>query len=157
MLADRSAGRDVGGGGRRGRVPSALGCGTPMTTSFRSFEAFWPHYVREHSKATTRWMHFAGLTCAMACAAGFAWTRRPSLLLAGLLAGGLLGDYLGRRRVMVWGALVSAIAGVLTLFAPDVPWFVVTSTVDIAHHRRAQRTPLGIVRPPIRSTKEMWS
>ena len=27
---------------------------------FTSFEDFLPHYVAEHSKAATRWMHFAG-------------------------------------------------------------------------------------------------
>ena len=32
------------------------------------------------------------------------------LLLAGMLVGGLLGDYFGRRRVLVWGAVVSAVA-----------------------------------------------
>lgn len=25
-----------------------------------SFEKFWPFYVGEHSKAATRWLHFAG-------------------------------------------------------------------------------------------------
>jgi hypothetical protein len=27
---------------------------------FTSFEGFFPYYVAEHSKAATRWMHFAG-------------------------------------------------------------------------------------------------
>jgi hypothetical protein len=27
---------------------------------FTSFEDFFPYYVAEHSKAATRWMHFAG-------------------------------------------------------------------------------------------------
>jgi len=27
---------------------------------FNSFEGFFPYYVAEHSKAATRWMHFAG-------------------------------------------------------------------------------------------------
>lgn len=29
-------------------------------TEFERFEDFFPYYVGEHSKAATRWMHFAG-------------------------------------------------------------------------------------------------
>jgi MFS family permease len=68
------------------------------------------------------------------------------VMLAGMLAGGLLGDYLGRRRVMVWGALVSAIAGVLTFFAPGVSWFVVTRTVDVAAGAVALPLTLAVLR-----------
>lgn len=31
-----------------------------------SFEEFWPFYVKEHSKKSTRTMHFVGTTCAVA-------------------------------------------------------------------------------------------
>jgi hypothetical protein len=33
---------------------------------FDSFSAFWPHYVREHDKPATRWLHFCGTTLAIA-------------------------------------------------------------------------------------------
>jgi MFS family permease len=68
------------------------------------------------------------------------------LLLAGMLAGGLLGDVFGRRRVLVWGALVSAGAGVLTVFAPGVPWFVVTRSVDVAAGAVAFPLTLAVLR-----------
>lgn len=29
---------------------------------YRSLREFWPYYVREHSKASTRWLHFIGNT-----------------------------------------------------------------------------------------------
>jgi hypothetical protein len=32
---------------------------------FQSFADFWPFYVREHSRATTRRVHFIGTTLAM--------------------------------------------------------------------------------------------
>ena len=32
---------------------------------FRTFEEFWPFYVKEHSLKSTRWMHFAGTTMAL--------------------------------------------------------------------------------------------
>jgi hypothetical protein len=31
-----------------------------MTNEFTGFEDFFPYYVAEHSKAATRWVHFAG-------------------------------------------------------------------------------------------------
>jgi hypothetical protein len=52
-----------------------------------SFEEFWPFYVREHSKKTTRTLHFVGTTAAMACLAGAVALGRPRLLLALPFAG----------------------------------------------------------------------
>ena len=54
------------------------------------------------------------------------------LLLAGMLFGGLLGDFFGRRRVLLLGAMVSAVAGVLALIAPGGPWFVAARSVEVA-------------------------
>jgi|SRR5262245_23472423 len=48
---------------------------------FRSFEEFWPHYVGEHSRRSTRWLHFAGTTVAILCV-GAALFVNPWLLLA---------------------------------------------------------------------------
>ncbi len=54
---------------------------------FQSFEEFWPFYVREHSKKSTRVLHFIGTTAAMACAVGGLVTRRRWLLAVAPLAG----------------------------------------------------------------------
>ncbi len=47
---------------------------------FRTFEEFWPFYVKEHQKKTTRLLHFVGTTAAMACVAGGLLTKRRWLL-----------------------------------------------------------------------------
>ena len=48
---------------------------------YGSFEEFWPHYVRAHSKKLTRQVHVAGTTLALACAAGGLLTKHRWLLL----------------------------------------------------------------------------
>lgn len=53
----------------------------------KSFDDFWPEYLRAHSHAETRAIHIAGTVAAAACVAGFATTRRPSWLIAALAAG----------------------------------------------------------------------
>jgi hypothetical protein len=58
-----------------------------MSERYESFEAFWPYYVREHGKKTTRTMHFWGTTAAGACLAAAAVTRRPGLIPLALVAG----------------------------------------------------------------------
>lgn len=40
-----------------------------MATEFGSFEEFFPYYVGEHSRAATRWVHFAGTHLGAAVAA----------------------------------------------------------------------------------------
>jgi MFS family permease len=47
-----------------------------------------------------------------------------------MLLGGLLGDVIGRRRVLLGGALVSTVCGALAMVAPNVPWFAVTRSID---------------------------
>ena len=55
----------------------------------RSFEQFWPYYVREHSKKTTRALHFIGTTVAMGCvAAGVLSKKRWLLALAPIVGYG---------------------------------------------------------------------
>jgi hypothetical protein len=53
---------------------------------YKSFDEFWPHYLREHSRPETRAVHFAGITFMGACALGWVATRK-SRYLAGTLAG----------------------------------------------------------------------
>ncbi len=58
-----------------------------MDTRFQSFEEFWPFYVKEHSKKSTRVLHFVGTTAAMACLAGGLLTKRRWLLAVAPFAG----------------------------------------------------------------------
>ncbi|AKU96917.1 hypothetical protein AKJ09_03581 [Labilithrix luteola] len=54
---------------------------------FRTFEEFWPFYVKEHRKKSTRVLHFIGTTGAMACVAGAILTRKRSLLALAPIVG----------------------------------------------------------------------
>jgi hypothetical protein len=54
---------------------------------YQSFEEFWPFYVKEHSKKSTRVLHFLGTTAAMACVAGGLLTKRRWLLAVAPFAG----------------------------------------------------------------------
>jgi hypothetical protein len=38
-----------------------------MTKRFRSFDEFWPFYLREHGHSETRTLHIAGTTIGLAC------------------------------------------------------------------------------------------
>ena len=49
-------------------------------TEFRTFEEFWPFYVKEHQKKSTRILHFIATTGAAACVAGGLLTKRRWLL-----------------------------------------------------------------------------
>ena len=56
-------------------------------TRFKSFGAFWPHYLREHSRPTTRRLHYAGtglvLALAGAALASGDWRLFAAVPLAG--------------------------------------------------------------------------
>ena len=54
---------------------------------FRTFEEFWPFYVKEHSLKSTRWMHFAGTTMALGTVAAAVLLRKRSLLFVAPVMG----------------------------------------------------------------------
>lgn len=54
---------------------------------FRDFDEFWPFYVKEHKKKSTRLLHFIGTTGAMACVAGGLLTKRRWLLAVAPVVG----------------------------------------------------------------------
>ncbi|MDP3275958.1 MAG: DUF962 domain-containing protein [Deltaproteobacteria bacterium] len=58
-----------------------------MTERYETFEAFWPYYVREHSKKLTRWMHFVGTSMALGCVTALVVTRKAKWLPLALVAG----------------------------------------------------------------------
>lgn len=53
----------------------------------RTFAAFWPHYLREHSRAGTRALHYAGTSMVVLLAASVALTGRWEVLAALPVAG----------------------------------------------------------------------
>jgi hypothetical protein len=53
----------------------------------KSFEEFWPFYVKEHSKKATRILHFIGTTAAGACLVGGLVTKRRWLLAVAPVVG----------------------------------------------------------------------
>jgi hypothetical protein len=68
------------------------------------------------------------------------------LLLAGMLFGGLLGDFFGRRRVLLLGALVSTAATGLAAFSLGVPWFAATGLLALGAGAVAFPLTLAVVR-----------
>lgn len=52
-----------------------------------SFEEFWPYYVGEHAKKTTRSLHFVGTTAALGCVAWGLILRKKWLLALAPVAG----------------------------------------------------------------------
>jgi len=59
----------------------------PMAREYRSFSEFWPHYLREHSKPTTRALHYAGTTLVIVIAIFAVAAARWWWLLALPIAG----------------------------------------------------------------------
>ncbi len=58
-----------------------------MKRRFSTFDEFWLHYVREHSKAETRKWHFVGVSLGLACLAGSVVTRHRWLALVAPIVG----------------------------------------------------------------------
>lgn len=56
-------------------------------TRYKSFRDFWPHYLREHKRAATRRLHYAGTALVLALAAAALATRDWRLLAAVPIAG----------------------------------------------------------------------
>ena len=56
----------------------------------KTYEEFWPFYLREHSKESTRHLHYVGSSLALLVVGTAAVTRRPGLLLAVPFAGAAL-------------------------------------------------------------------
>ena len=50
--------------------------------AFTSYQNFFPHYVAQHSRRATRWVHFAGTHAGALLAVSGARRRRPALLAA---------------------------------------------------------------------------
>ena len=54
---------------------------------YRTFRAFWPHYLREHSRPATRALHYAGTSLVVLIALGAALTGTWWLLAVLPVAG----------------------------------------------------------------------
>jgi hypothetical protein len=54
---------------------------------FKSFDEFWPYYVKEHRQPATRKIHAVGTTIGMACLAGLIASKRWKLLPLSLVPG----------------------------------------------------------------------
>ena len=53
----------------------------------KTFDEFWPFYLREHARATTRRLHVAGTSLAVLLALYALATRQPRFLLAAVVCG----------------------------------------------------------------------
>ncbi|WP_308638762.1 DUF962 domain-containing protein [Paenibacillus silvisoli] len=61
----------------------------PTTKTFQSYEEFWPFYLSQHSKASTRAWHFVGTTCVILCVLASFLFQWWTFLLAPVIAYGL--------------------------------------------------------------------
>lgn len=67
--------------GRSGRIFAA------MSREYHTFDEFWPFYLREHSEARTRALHYIGTTLVVAVALAAVLTGNWWLLIALPVAG----------------------------------------------------------------------
>lgn len=58
-----------------------------MNTPIASYRAFWPYYLREHARASTRAIHIAGTAGALLFLAAVILGASPWFLAAALVAG----------------------------------------------------------------------
>src|SRR5262245_44266689 len=58
-----------------------------QNADIKSFEEFWPFYVREHSKPGCRLLHFIGSTAGLMCLVLAAFLGNPWLLPLGFVVG----------------------------------------------------------------------
>jgi len=52
-----------------------------------SYRAFWPYYLREHTRPATRAWHYLGTALTLLCLIAAAALRQPWLLLAAVVLG----------------------------------------------------------------------
>jgi hypothetical protein len=57
-----------------------------MSNRIPTYAEFWPFYLREHSKASTRWLHFVGTSLGLAIAVTAVVQGRAALIPAALVA-----------------------------------------------------------------------
>ncbi|MBV8976769.1 MAG: DUF962 domain-containing protein [Alphaproteobacteria bacterium] len=59
----------------------------PTNRPIRSYDEFWPFYLQEHAKPTTRALHYAGTAVSLVCLGAAAVLREPWFLLGALFGG----------------------------------------------------------------------
>jgi hypothetical protein len=73
----------------------------PAEHDFKTYEQFWSHYLDEHSRAATKWLHAAGTVTAVILIILFAATHRWLFIPLALIPGyGLswIGHYFVERN-----------------------------------------------------------
>ncbi len=73
-------------------------------------------------------------------------TATAVLLVACMLIGGLLGDYYGRRRVLLLASVLTAVGGLLTALAPEMGWVLVARSIGAAAGAIALPLTLAVIR-----------
>jgi hypothetical protein len=57
-----------------------------MSDRIQTYAEFWPFYLREHSQASTRWLHLSGTTLGVGLGVAAVVTGRGMLIPAALVA-----------------------------------------------------------------------
>jgi MFS family permease len=73
-------------------------------------------------------------------------TTTSVFLVACMLIGGLLGDYFGRRQVLLLASILTAAGGLLTMIAPDPTWLVIVRSMGSATAAIALPLTLALIR-----------